>query len=324
MQNPSAKRRALREKLASGNLVVAPGAHNGLSARLVQEAGFDAVYMTGSGVANTLTGGPDVGLLTMSEMTMMARFCAQAVDIPVISDADTGYGNAINVIRTVREYELTGVSGIHIEDQVNPKRCGSVAGKEVIPIDEARGKIQAAVEARTDPDFLIIARTDARGAVGLDEAIRRGQAYHEAGADMLFPDALLSVEEYERFAQEVPGLKMFNMGGYAKKRTTPKLPLEQVQAMGYAFCILPLLALRAGVQSMIDTLTAFKQEGIEYELKQLQAFENKPVENWYEFTGIGGIRDLEDRYLPADAVEQKYAESAGHKPGDADNRRGMK
>ncbi|MCG8542850.1 MAG: isocitrate lyase/PEP mutase family protein [Alphaproteobacteria bacterium] len=323
MQNPSAKRRALREKLASGKLVVAPGAHNGLSARLVQEAGFDAVYMTGSGVANTLTGGPDVGLLTMSEMTMMARFCAQAVDIPVISDADTGYGNAINVIRTVREYELTGVAGIHIEDQVNPKRCGSVAGKEVIPIDEARGKIQAAVEARTDPDFLIIARTDARGAVGLDEAIRRGQAYHEAGADMLFPDALLSVEEYERFAKEVPGLKMFNMGGYAKKRTTPKLPLEQVEAMGYAFCILPLLALRAGVQSMIDTLTAFKQEGIEYELKQLRAFENKPVENWYEFTGIGGIRDLEDRYLPADAVEQKYAASAGHKPGDADNRRGM-
>ena len=140
---------------------------------------------------------------------------------------------------------------------------------------------------------------------------------------MLFPDALLSVEEYERFAKEVPGLKMFNMGGYAKKRTTPKLPLEQVEAMGYAFCILPLLALRAGVQSMIDTLHAFKQEGIDYELKQLQAFENKPVENWYEFTGIGGIRDLEDRYLPADAVEQKYAASAGHKPGDADNRRGM-
>jgi len=316
MKSANDKRRDLRKQLEHGPLVVAPGAHNGLSARLVQEAGFGAVYMTGSGVANTLTGGPDVGLLTMSEMTMMARFMAQAVDIPVICDADTGYGNAINVIRTVREYELTGVAGIHIEDQVNPKRCGSIAGKEVIPIDEAAGKIRAAVEARTDPDFIVIARTDARGAIDLDEAIRRGQAYHAAGADMVFPDALLSVEEYTRFAREVPGLKMFNMGGYAKQRTTPKIPLEQVEAIGYAFCILPLLALRAGVQAMIDTLDAFKREGVAYEIAQIEAFADKPVENWYEFTGISDVRALEDKYLPADAVERKYAGTAGHKPGD--------
>jgi 2-methylisocitrate lyase-like PEP mutase family enzyme len=316
MKDTKTKRRELRKRLEEGPLVVAPGAHNGLSARLVQDAGFEAVYMTGSGVANTLTGGPDVGLLTMSEMTMMARFMAQATDIPVISDADTGYGNAINVIRTVREYELTGIAGIHLEDQVNPKRCGSIAGKEVIPIEEAAGKIRAAVEARTDPDFIIIARTDARGAVDLKEAIRRGQAYHEAGADMVFPDALLSVEEYQAFAREVPGLKMFNMGGYAKKRTTPKMPLEQVQELGYSLCILPLLALRAGVQAMIDTLDAFKREGIDYELKQLKAFEDRPVENWYEFTGISAIRELEDRYLPAETVERKYAATAGHKPGE--------
>ena len=323
MKDANTKRRELRAKLNSGTLVVAPGAHNGLSARLVADAGFEAAYMTGSGVANTLTGGPDVGLLTMSEMTMMARFMALASDIPVICDADTGYGNAINVIRTVREYELTGVAGIHLEDQVNPKRCGSIAGKEIVPVEEACGKIRAAVEARSDPDFLIIARTDARGPHDLTEAIERSQRYHEAGADMAFPDALLSVEEYATFAREVPGLKMFNMGGYAKKRTTPKIPLEQVQEMGYSLCILPLLALRAGVQSMIDTLDAFKREGIDYELKQLEAFEDRPVENWYEFTGIGAVRKLEDRYLPADAVEKKYAHSAGHKPGDEKNLEGM-
>lgn len=324
MKDAKSKRRALRDRLNSGKLLVAPGAHNGLSARLVQEAGYEAVYMTGSGVANTLTGGADVGLLTMSEMTMMARFMAQAADdIPVISDADTGYGNAINVIRTVREFELTGIAGIHIEDQVSPKRCGSIAGKEVIPIDEACGKIRAAADARTDPDFIIIARTDARGAVGFDDAVARGKAYADAGADMIFPDALLSVEEYETFAKEVPGPKLFNMGGYAKKRTTPKLPLQQVEDMGYAVCILPLLALRAGVQAMIDTLAGFKQDGIEYELRQLEAFNDLPVENWYEFTGIAAVREMEDRYMPKDAIEQRYAGTAGHKPGDKNNAQGM-
>jgi len=323
MTDTATKRRKLRERLNSGKLLVAPGAHNGLSARLVQDAGFEAVYMTGSGVANTLTGGADVGLLTLTEMAMMARFCAQAVNIPVISDADTGYGNAINVIRTVREYELSGVGGIHIEDQVSPKRCGSIAGKEVIPIEEACGKIRAAVDARTDPNFLIIARTDARGATGFADAVERGQRYAAAGADMIFPDALLSVEEYTAFAREVPGPKLFNMGGYAKKRTTPKLPLDEVEGMGYALCILPLLALRAGVQAMIDTLDGFKREGIAYELKQLEAFSDRPVENWYEFTGIGEIRRLEDRYMPADAVDRKYAGTAGHRPGDRENKQGM-
>ena len=302
---------------------MAPGAHNGLSARLVEEAGFEAVYMTGSGVANTLTGGADVGLLTMTEMTMMARFISQAINIPVISDADTGYGNAINVIRTVREYELSGVSGIHIEDQVNPKRCGSIAGKEVISIEEACGKIRAAVEARSDPNFLIIARTDARGATNFDDAVERGKRYMAAGADMIFPDALLSEEEYSTFAREVTGLKLFNMGGYAKRRTTPKLPLEKVAEMGYSLCILPLIALRAGVQSMIETLYGFKSEGIAFEVGQIDEFVGKPVENWYEFTGIGAIRVLEDKYLPAEDVERKYADSAGHKPGDLDNLKGV-
>ena len=316
MKSASAKRAELRRLLSAGRLVVAPGAHNGLSAGLVAAAGFPAVYMSGSGVANTLTGGADVGLLTMTEMTMMARFVAQAVEVPVISDADTGYGNAINVMRTVGEYEATGVAGIHIEDQVMPKRCGSIAGKEVIAAAEMAGKIRAAVEARSDPDFLIIARTDARGAHDLDDAIRRARLYVEAGADMTFPDALLSEDEYARFAAEVPGPKLLNMGGYGSRRTTPKMPLDLVERMGYAVVIFPLAALRAGVRAMMDFLEGLGREGVDFEVRHMETLAGHPLENWYEFTGIGAIRALEDRYLPAEAVAAKYAGSAGHVPGE--------
>lgn len=313
------KRKRLRTLLASDRLVVAPGAHNGLSAKLVEEAGFPAVYMSGSGVANTLTGGADVGLLSMNEMAMMARFVAEAVDLPVISDADTGYGNAVNVIRTVREFEAAGVAGIHIEDQVMPKRCGSVAGKEVIRAEEMVGKLKAALDARGDPDFMIIVRTDARGPLGLDEAIRRGRLYAEAGADMIFPDALLSEDEYARFAKEVPGPKLLNMGGYAKKRTTPKMPLSTVEAMGYAMVIFPLAALRSGVRAMMDFLSELARDGTEAENRQIAALDGHAVENWYEFTGMGDMRVLEERYLPADLVERKYSGGAGHMP---DSRKG--
>lgn len=317
MTNASSRRRMLRNRLAEGRLLVAPGAHNGLSARLIAEAGFPLVYMSGSGVANTLTGRADVGLLTMTEMVMMARFLAEACAIPVISDADTGYGNAINTMRMVREFESAGIAGIHIEDQVSPKRCGSLAGKEVIPAEEMVGKIRAALDARHDPDFLIIARTDARGAVDLDEAIRRGRLYHEAGADMIFPDALLSEQEYRRFAAEVPGPKLFNMGGYGKRRTTPKLPLQTVESMGYAVVIFPLAALRAGVKAYADFLAGLRDRGVDHELQHMrEVLAGHPVDNWYEFTGAGDIRALEERYLPDDEVARKYAATAGHMPGD--------
>ena len=240
MRDAKEKRRDLRKKLASDGLVVAPGAHNALAAKLIEEAGFPAVYMTGSGVVNTLLGQPDVGLITQSEMTAMAHYLAEAVDVPVISDADTGYGNAINVMRTVREFESAGVAAIHIEGQINPKRCGHVVGKELISAEEMIGKLKAAVDARRDPDFVIISRTDARGPAGLDEAIAQANRYHEAGADVVFPDALLSEEELRRFAAEVPCPKMMNMGGYAVKRTTPKLPLETVEEIGFNLVIFPL------------------------------------------------------------------------------------
>ncbi len=313
---PADRRRRLRAMLQAGELIVAPGVHNGLAARVVAEAGFDAVYMSGSGVANTLTGRADVGLLTMNEMTMMARFIVEAADVPVISDADTGYGNAINVIRAVREFEAAGVSAIHLEDQVAPKRCGSMAGKEVIPAEEMAGKIRAAVEARHDPDFIIVARTDARGAIGLDEAIRRGRLYKEAGADMIFPDALLSRDEYAAFGAAVPGPKLFNMGGYGKSRTTPKLPLSDVASMGYSLVIFPLAALRAGVKGYMDFLAGLKTGGVEFEVRHIaDQLAGHPVENWYEFTGAGDIKDLERTYMPADAVDAKYAGTVGHMPG---------
>ena len=244
MRDAKEKRRELREKLASDRLMVAPGAHNALVAKLIEDAGFPAVYMTGSGVVNTLLGQPDVGLVTQSEMTAMAHHLAEAVDVPVISDADTGYGNAINVMRTVREFESAGVAAIHIEDQINPKRCGHIVGKELVSAEEMIGKLKAAVDARRDPDFVLIARTDARGPAGLDEAIARANRYHEAGADVVFPDALLSEEEIRRFAAEVPCSKMMNMGGYAVKRTTPKLPLETVEEIGFNLVIFPLAVLR--------------------------------------------------------------------------------
>lgn len=314
MNDAHSKRKRLREMIGTGKLVVAPGAHNALTAKLIEEAGFPAVYMTGSGVANTLLAQSDVGLVTLDEMVMMAGYLADAVSVPVVSDADTGYGNAINVLRTVRQFEKAGVAGIHLEDQINPKRCGHILGKELIPAEEMAGKLEAAVDARTDPEFLIIARTDARGPAGLDEAIRRANLYVKAGADMVFPDALLSEEEFRRFAAEVPGPKMMNMGGYAKERTTPKMPLETVESIGFNLVIFPLAVIRAGVRAMQDFLEGLRQRGTAYEVDYIAGLQGHPTENWYEFMGISAIRRLEERYLAASTLESKYRTGAGYRP----------
>lgn len=315
---PANRRRRMRQLLAGPDIVVAPGADNGMTARLVEAAGFSAIYMTGSGVANSLTGKPDVGLLTLTETAMMARFIVQATGIPLICDADDGYGNAINVIRMVHEFEAAGASAVQIEDQVSPKRCGSIAGKEVIPAEDMVGKIQAALDARgrglPEERMLVIARTDARGPHGLDEAIRRGQLYATAGADIVFPDALLSVEEYARFAAEVPGPKMFNMGGYAKARTTPKLPIRDVEQMGYGLVIFPLASIRAGVRAQIDFLAGLQARGTEHEIEHIATLDGHPVENWYDFSGIGTVRALEDRYLDPQRIAERYGAGEGYQP----------
>ena len=313
MEDATSKRRALRAMLASGKVAAVPGAYNALSARLVEEAGFPAVYMTGSGVANSLLGKPDVGLLTMGEMTMMAHYLAEAVSVPVISDADTGYGNAINVIRTVHEFEAAGVAAVHLEDQVSPKRCGHIQGKELVSSAEMEGKLRAAADARRDEELVIIARTDARGPAGLEAAIDRANRYREAGADVTFPDALLSEEEFETFARAVPGPKMMNMGGYAARRTTPKMPLEFLQRIGFSIAIFPLAMLRAGARAERDFLEGLKARGTAFELEHIDTLKGHPMENWYDFTRIGGIRELETRYLPEDDMDRKY-EGEGYRP----------
>jgi 2-methylisocitrate lyase-like PEP mutase family enzyme len=215
----------LRELLAGGKTIVAPGCYNALTAKLLDRAGFPALYMTGYGTSLSLLGLPDAGLATMTEMHLNARYVANAVGVPVIADADNGYGNAINVIRTVKEYVQTGVAAIHVEDQVIPKRCGHVAGRRVVPLEEAVGKVRAAARARrdADPDFVVIARTDARGAHGgtLDDAIRRANAYLEAGADLAFVEGPTSLEEVRRVCREVHGKILYNQAGVSPRLSLP-------------------------------------------------------------------------------------------------------
>ena len=211
----------LRALLESGETIVAPGAFDPLAARLVEEAGFPAVYMTGFGTSAALLGRPDVGLLTMTEMADNARRIADCVDIPVIADADTGYGNPLNVIRTVGAYEAAGVAAIHLEDQVAPKKCGHMEGKQVIPAGEMAQKIRAAVAARSRPDFVIIARTDARAVEGLEPALDRARQYRGAGADALFIEAVVSEEEAAEAARAFPDVPLlFN---WAEGGKTPPI-----------------------------------------------------------------------------------------------------
>src|SRR5437667_5393601 len=216
----------LRELLVGPDLIVAPGAYEPLSARPIAQAGFPAVYMTGFGTAASVLGQPDVGLLTMSEMVSRAAAIAAVIasvagDLPLIADADTGYGNPINVRRTIREYERAGVAGLHIEDQVWPKKCGHMEGKQVISMDEMVQKIRAAVDARQDPDFVIIARTDANAVNGLEDALQRGQAYRETGADVIFIEAPRSIAELQTIKQTFPDVPLlFN---WAESGKTPLL-----------------------------------------------------------------------------------------------------
>jgi 2,3-dimethylmalate lyase len=218
----------LRKLLDSGNLIVAPFVLNALHAKIAESVGFDAVYMTGAGTAAE-KGFPDVGLLTMTEMVSNAKYIANAVDIPVICDADTGYGNALNVQRTVREYEAAGVAGIHIEDQLFPKKCGFFQGKQVVPLEEHVQKIRAALDARTDPDFVIIARCDAYAVTGWEDTVRRCRAYREAGADLVFVDGIKSMEDLQQYAADLPDLPRMYNGDLAST--------QELAALGYRLMI---------------------------------------------------------------------------------------
>ena len=248
----------LRSHLAQPNILVAPGASDALTARLIQEAGFDAVYATGAGIANAQFALPDIGLLSSTEMISSIRHIVQAVDIPVIADADTGYGNPLKVMRTVQEYEHAGVAAIQLEDQSSPKKCGHFDGKEVIPAEEMVQKIRAALEARIDPGLVIIARTDALATHGYEEAIRRAKLYAANGADVIFVEALRTREEIANAPREISVPLLFNMTEGAK---TPMYSVSELQSLGYKIVIYPNMALRVAMRAVQESLGVLKAEG---------------------------------------------------------------
>jgi carboxyvinyl-carboxyphosphonate phosphorylmutase len=289
-----APRARLRELIAGPAPLMAPGAYDALSARLIEQAGFDTVYMTGFGTTASLIGRPDVGLLSGTEMVDNARRIVSAVDVPVIADADTGYGNALNVVRTVQLYEQAGVAGIQLEDQVMPKKCGHMSGKALIGTDEMVGKLRAAVAARTDPDLVIIARTDAVAVSGLDDALVRARAFAEAGADLLFVEAPTSEEDIARVAKELSGVAplVFN---WAEGGRTPPLSLERIAELGFSLVIYPIGALLAATAGIRSILASLKAEGTPTSaLGSLPSFE--------EFTDLIGLPEVQ-------SLEQRFAGS---------------
>jgi carboxyvinyl-carboxyphosphonate phosphorylmutase len=276
--------------IAGRETIVAPGAYDALTARIIEQAGFPAVYMTGFGTAAALLGRPDVGLLTMSEMVDNARRMAQAVDVPLIADADTGYGNPLNVIRTVQEYELAGASAIHIEDQVTPKKCGHMENKQVVAASEMVEKIHAAIEARTSPDFMIVARTDARAVEGLDSALRRARMYREAGADILFVEAPQSEQEVARVASELADAPLlFN---FAEGGKTPPIPLDRLKELGYRIVIFPIGALLAATTAVRKLAAEIKAHGTPIALLS----EMISFKEFNRTIGLSEVQQLEHRF----------------------------
>lgn len=249
--------------LLADHTVAMPGAINALSARLIEREGFEAIYLSGAVLANSVGGVPDMGLMTLTESTAHCSAVACVTSIPIIADADTGYGGPENAARTVRALESVGVSGIHLEDQEFPKRCGHLEGKRLVSIEEFREKIAAASEAKSSEDFLLIARTDARGVDGYDEAVRRAHAYLEAGADAVFPEALETLEELERFAQDVDTILLANMTEFGK---TPYLSVEEFGEIGYQIVIFPVTLQRIAMKAMQHALQVIKEQGTQQNL----------------------------------------------------------
>jgi 2-methylisocitrate lyase-like PEP mutase family enzyme len=282
----------MRTLIARRGYTMVPGAYDTLTARLVEQAGFAAVYLTGGGYSRA-NGYPDLGLLTLSENVRFIGLTVEAVEIPIIADADTGYGNAINVIRTVREYEKSGVAAFHIEDQLAPKKCGHYEGKEVISTAEMVGKIHAAVDTRQDPDLVIIARSDARAIEGLQASIDRVNAYLEAGADVGFVEAPENVDELRVVGRQVKGPALVNVFEGGK---TPMVPARELEAMGFRLGIYPSQTHRAAIRAAQRVLAVLKEDGdisrIEGELATFQEREDA--------VGTARWRALEEKYMRVD------------------------
>ena len=287
-------RQRLRKRLTEGGMIVAPGIYDAYGARFVEQAGFEAVYMTGNGVSACLLGQPDVGLVDLTLFAAHAHRAAACVNIPLICDADTGYGNAVNVRHTVREFEAAGVAAIHIEDQVAPKRCGHLPGsRPVVSLTEHAGKIEAAVAARRDPDFLIIARTDAAGGLGLDEAIRRGQAYRKAGADVVFVELKNSptiLDDLRRVTAEAGAPCLVNIDGGGR---LGELTVPEIEQLGFRIAIFPGLARNAAGFAIRETLTVLKRDGNTAAMRSRMLTSGE----YNEALGLAGVEDWEQRYL---------------------------
>lgn len=252
----------LRRALAQGPIMI-PGVFNALVARMAERTGFPAVYQSGAVLSAGLVGVPDVGLVTQTEFAEAGRFLTQAVTIPVISDADTGFGEPLSVERTIRQFEAAGLAGLHLEDQQLPKRCGHLDGKSVVATSAMVAKIRAAVQARQDPDFVIIARTDARSVESLDAAIERAHAYLEAGADMIFPEALETPDEFGRFAEQVRAPLLANMTEFGK---SPLLSVPELGRLGYAAVLFPVTIFRVAMQAAENALWKLAQDASQTDL----------------------------------------------------------
>jgi len=282
-------RRRLHQLVERKQGLVVPGAYDCVSAKLVERAGFQAVYMTGYGTSASRLGLPDLGFAGLCEMADHARNMASAVGIPLIADADTGYGNALNVRRTVRMYETAGVAALHLEDQMLPKRCGHLAGKQVVPLEEFAQKIRAAVEARTDPDLLIIARTDAIAVTGFDDALRRGEAAVQAGADILFVEAPTSEQQIETVARTFDTPLLFN---YAPGGRSPLLPFKHLRELEYAVILLPVDTLFVAVKAIQGFLAGVKERD------DVLAYADRyiPFAEFNELIGVTEQMALGERY----------------------------
>ena len=289
MSRFSEVRARLREQLSKPGIIVAPGAGDALGARLVEQAGFTAAYMSGYAVECTY-GKPDVGLLTLTEMSQRAAQMTDVLSIPLVSDADTGYGNVVNVVRTTREFERAGVSAIQMEDQALPKKCGSMAGKAVVSTQEMVGKIKAFLDTRTDPNFLMIARTDAIAVEGMAAAMDRLHAYHEAGADMLLVQGPYTPQEARTFLRELPGpLAYLNSESF----TMPMFPVQELEQLGAKLAIFPLALALSAAHAMRRTLEVIKREGT------TEAHAKHSMLGWAECNevlGLDGIKKIEQTY----------------------------
>lgn len=286
MNGPKRMRELFKEK----KTIVAPGAHDMLTAKIIARLGFDAVYMTGYGQSASHLGRPDIGLMTMSEMVIRAANMVEATGIPVIADADTGFGNAVNVMRTVREYEKAGVAVIQLEDQVMPKKCGHMIGREVILKEEMIGKIKAAVDTRINPDFMIMARTDARTVFGIEEAIERAHAYKDAGADIIFVESPESVEEMKMINQALS--ETLTLANMVEGGRTPMFTNKKLSEFGYNLIIYPTASVFVTAKAMLDLWEGLnKDDTTETRIDSMVSFSQ-----FNEIMGLSNVRKIEANY----------------------------